>query len=92
MALAGNTGCRLEAAPSGLTPEGWFFGEDQARYLLATAQPDLVLAAAATRGVPATIVGRSTADGALTLGGGDPISLAELRRAHESWLPGYMTA
>ena len=40
--------------------------------------------------VPARVVGRTTADGALTLPGGDPISLAELRRAHEAWLPRYM--
>jgi hypothetical protein len=29
-------------------------------------------------------------DGALTLPGANPISLAELRRAHEAWLPEYM--
>ncbi len=89
MALAGNTGCRIDAA-QGLAAEAWLFGEDQARYLLSTKAPDLVLAAAAARGVPATIVGRTTADGALTLPGANPISLAELRRAHESWLPEYM--
>ena len=92
MALAGNTGCALDAAPAGLTNEAWLFGEDQARYLIATRQPDLVLAAAAARGVPAAIVGRTTADAALTLPGGNPISLAELRRAHEAWLPEYMAA
>jgi phosphoribosylformylglycinamidine synthase len=90
MALAGNTGCRLEAKPAELTTEAWLFGEDQARYLIATRNPDLVLAAARSRGVPAAIVGVSTGDGALTLPGGNPISLAELRRAHEAWLPGYM--
>ena len=92
MALAGNTGCTLEAGAGALTNEAWLFGEDQARYLVATRHPDLVLAAAALRGVPAAIVGRTTADGALTLPGGNPISLAELRRAHEAWLPEYMAA
>jgi phosphoribosylformylglycinamidine synthase II len=92
MALAGNTGCALEAGPRSLTNEAWLFGEDQARYLLATRQPDLVLAAAAARGVPAAIVGRTTADGALTLPGGNPISLGQLRRVHEAWLPEYMAA
>ncbi len=92
MALAGNTGCALEAGLPALTNEAWLFGEDQARYLIATRQPDLVLAAAAARGVPAAAVGRATADGALTLPGSNPISLAELRRAHEAWLPDYMAA
>jgi len=90
MALAGNTGCRLTAAPDGFAAEAWLFGEDQARYLVATKQPDLVLAAAAARGVPAAIAGATTADHALTLAGGDPISLADLRRANEAWLPEYM--
>jgi len=90
MALAGNTGCRLEPAPTGLTAEAWLFGEDQARYLIATRNPDLVWGAAAARGVPATIAGHATADRALTLAGANPISLAELRRAHEAWLPAYM--
>jgi phosphoribosylformylglycinamidine synthase len=92
MALAGNTGCRLEPVPAGLTPEAWLFGEDQARYLVAARSPDLVLGAATARGVPATIVGRASDDGALTLAGANPISLAELRRAHEAWLPEYMAA
>jgi len=92
MALAGDIGAKLEAVPDGLTPEAWLFGEDQARYLIATRQPELTLAAAAARGVPATIVGRTTADAALTLPGANPISLAELRQAHEAWLPGYMAA
>jgi phosphoribosylformylglycinamidine synthase len=90
MALAGNTGCRLEAGPAPLTNEAWLFGEDQGRYLIATRQPDLVRAAATTRGVPAAIVGRTMPDGALTLPGANPISLSELRRAHEAWLPEYM--
>jgi phosphoribosylformylglycinamidine synthase len=49
MALAGNTGCKLEAGPGELTNEAWLFGEDQARYLVATRHPDLVLAAAVLR-------------------------------------------
>jgi phosphoribosylformylglycinamidine synthase len=90
MALAGNAGCKLGAGPTALTNEAWLFGEDQARYLIATRQPDRVLAAATARGVPAAIVGRTMPDGALTLPGANPISLAELRRAHEAWLPEYM--
>jgi len=90
MALAGNMGCKLGVPTKGVSTEAWFFGEDQARYLVATKQPDLVLASAAVRGVPAAIVGAATTDRALTLGAAEPISLADLRRANEAWLPTYM--
>ena len=33
-----------------------------------------------------------TGGDALTLSGGHAISLMELRRAHEGWLPGYMSS
>ena len=35
MAMAGGTGARLAAGPAGLPAHGWWFGEDQGRYLLA---------------------------------------------------------
>jgi phosphoribosylformylglycinamidine synthase len=91
MALAGNLGCRLASGPPGLSAEAWFFGEDQARYLIATQHAQLILDAAAAWSVPAQLVGETTADGALTLADLNPISLTELRRVHEAWLPDYMT-
>jgi phosphoribosylformylglycinamidine synthase len=96
MALAGGAGLALAAPPAGMNPAGWYFGEDQARYLVATAAAEPVLAAAAAAGVPAARVGESAPAGAvgpaLTLAGGETISLRELRQAHETWLPGYMAA
>jgi phosphoribosylformylglycinamidine (FGAM) synthase-like enzyme len=71
--------------------EGMLFGEDQARYLLAV-EPQalpLLLAAAEAAGVQAREVGRSGGD-ALIIPGELPISLGELRAAHEGWLPAYM--
>ncbi len=92
MALAGDIGCRLEPPPAPLGAAGWYFGEDQARYLIATRFADSVLTAAAAKEIPVRIVGRATDDDALTLGDCDPISLAELRRIHEGWFPAYMAA
>jgi phosphoribosylformylglycinamidine synthase len=65
------------------------FGEDQARYLVATADPDAILAAAAAAGVHASIVGEATGE-ALSAPGLFHIPLGALRTAHEGWMPGYM--
>ena len=95
MALAGGTGVALEAPPAEMPAHGWWFGEDQARYVLATSTPDAVLSAAKAAGVPARILGKAegsakTGGAALTGLGAEPISLKELREAHEGWLPAYM--
>ncbi len=87
MALAGDIGATL-ARPG---DAGFWFGEDQARYVLTAVDPDAVLKAAGAAGVPAESIGR-TGGATLTVPGAKPISLAELREAHEGWLPGYMAA
>ncbi|MBI1776670.1 MAG: phosphoribosylformylglycinamidine synthase subunit PurL [Proteobacteria bacterium] len=89
MALAGNIGATLAASPADVPSHAFFFGEDQARYLVTTDDAKAVMALAETAGVPACVLG-TTGGLALTAAGGDAISLAELRRAHEDWLPGYM--
>ena len=93
MALAGGVGATLEAPPEGVAPHAWFFGEDQARYVIAAnaREAAAILVEAETAGVPARTIGR-TGGGALTASGDDPISLAQLRGAHEGWLPGYMSS
>ena len=89
MALGGDVGATLRDAPAGVMPHGFWFGEDQARYVLAVADADAALAAAEDAGVPALRLGR--AEGAhLTLPGGVSISLAELRAAHERFFPAWM--
>jgi phosphoribosylformylglycinamidine synthase len=89
MALAGGQGAELEPGPPDLPLAAWLFGEDQARYLVAARDAAPVLEAAEALGVPAAAVGRAGGD-ALILPGGRPISLNELRRAREDWLPAYM--
>jgi phosphoribosylformylglycinamidine synthase subunit PurL len=88
MAMAGGIGASL-ACPAGLPLHAFLFGEDQGRYLLSTPEPDMVKAVAETAGVPAFLLGRTGGD-QLTLQGGGAISIAELRRLNEAWLPGYM--
>ena len=41
MALAGGLGVELDAIPAPLPPHALWFGEDQARYLLAVAPEDV---------------------------------------------------
>jgi phosphoribosylformylglycinamidine synthase len=91
MVLAAGIGADLALPPE--ADAGWLFGEDQGRYLLAVAaeRQEAVLEAARREGVLARRVG-TTGGAALTLGGGDAISMSELIRAHEDWLPGLMAA
>ena len=80
MALAGNTGITLKDGDT-----GWFFGEDQARYLIATSNPDAVLAAAKAACVPSEVIGTATGTD-ITLGA-TSVPLAALRDAFTTGLP-----
>jgi phosphoribosylformylglycinamidine synthase len=89
MAMAGGRGATLDPPPEGIPAHAWWFGEDQARYLIETRDPGAVLAAAADARICAQRIG--TVGGvALTLPGGNAISLAQLTEANEAWLPAYM--
>ena len=67
----------------------WLFGEDQARYSVATADVESLLSAAEAADVPARVIGQ-TGGQALILPDGTTLSLEVLERAHEEWLPRYM--
>ncbi len=89
MAIAGGVGVVLEDAPSGVSPHAWLYGEDQARYLVAVNDEAAVLDACAQADVPAQRVGIATGR-ALTLPGGDTISIVELAHAQNAPLADYM--
>jgi phosphoribosylformylglycinamidine synthase len=88
MALAGNVGVDLLPRTDPMAPHAFWFGEDQARYVVAV-RGTAFLAAAQSAGVPATLLGRTGARH-LTLPGGATISLDALRQAHERFLPAWM--
>jgi phosphoribosylformylglycinamidine synthase len=90
MALASKVGVTLRMT-SDTHAHILLFGEDQARYLVASADPDAILSAAAGAGVHASIVGHAGGE-ALSAAGLFDIPLAKLRAAHEGWMPGYMGA
>ena len=93
MAMAGGIGAALPEAPEDMPAHAYLFGEDQARYLLAVeaeTAPDILYAASA-QGIDAAAVGVTGSD-RLTLPGGETISVADLKAAHEGWLPAYMAS
>ncbi len=91
MAMANGIGADLINAPDGLGLHGWLFGEDQARYLVAVEDGAAIVAEALAAGVAAVIVGQTGGD-ALTVGETHTISINELRRSHEEWLPSFMAS
>lgn len=89
MAMAAGIGAELDRAP--LAAHAFWFGEDQARYVVTVAAgvAETVMARARAAGVPARQVGLTGGD-ALTLEGERPIVVAKLRERFEGWLPAYM--
>jgi phosphoribosylformylglycinamidine synthase II len=90
MAMAGQVGATI-TLPAGPPDHAAAFGEDQARYLIATSEPLEILGRAKDLGVPAALLGTTGGD-ALTVEGHGAISTGDLRRAHEAWLPEFMAA
>jgi len=88
MALASGVG--IELSPTSQThAHAFLFGEDQGRYLIATCDPDPIVAAGRDAGLNIALAGQA--------GGSDlvchelfRIPLERLRDAHEGWMPGYM--
>ncbi len=69
-----------------------YFGEDQGRYLLAISPgnvPD-VMAKALDANIPLTPIGQFGGDSVQL--GDQSVSLADLRAAHEGWMPEYMAS
>ena len=82
MALAGNVGVKLMSHET-MAEAAWFFGEDQARYLLAVPQGQsaTLIEAAKAAGVPATVIGKAEGDQIVL--GRRPVALADARATHE---------
>jgi phosphoribosylformylglycinamidine synthase len=90
MVMAGRVGATLSPAPAGLAPHAYWFGEDQARYIVATANPATVLRELTATGIPAAVIGRAESTG-LTLPDGVTISAQALHEAHDRFFRDWMT-
>nr|WP_301273974.1 phosphoribosylformylglycinamidine synthase subunit PurL [Acetobacter indonesiensis] len=91
MVMASGIGCELESPDSGIRPEAFWFGEDQARYLVCVKDADNFCQKAEKAGVPARLIGRSGGN-ELILPNGVTISAARLTVAHEAFFPALMAS
>ncbi|MGB3044838.1 MAG: phosphoribosylformylglycinamidine synthase subunit PurL [Xanthobacteraceae bacterium] len=91
MAMAGNIGAVLDAAPAAIVPHGYWFGEDQARYVVTVRDTDLlgVLSKLKAVEVPCVQIGKTGGD-TIAIAGEQPVKIETLRHAFEGWLPDYM--
>ncbi|MGV1013661.1 MAG: phosphoribosylformylglycinamidine synthase subunit PurL [Methyloceanibacter sp.] len=91
MALAGGRGVMLGAAPDHLPAHALWFGEDQARYVIAASpdKADAIHKAAALAEVPIRLLGTVGGE-AIALAGEAALPLNTLRATHEDWLPRFM--
>jgi phosphoribosylformylglycinamidine synthase len=91
MAMAGDIGARLLAAPASTVPHAYWFGEDQARYLVTVPETEAgqVLAKMRGCGIPCVRIGTTGGD-AIAIAGEPSIAVETLKTKFESWLPAYM--
>jgi phosphoribosylformylglycinamidine synthase len=89
MAIASAIGAVLERAP-GLPAHAFWFGEDQARYVITAKDAATIAQRAKALGVPLLRLG-ATGGAVLALDGERPLAVAELQRHFEGWLPRFMT-
>ena len=90
MALKGNIGASIgQASLPDAIP--FFFGEDQARYLIAApfAEAEKIVAEARDAYIPVTELGKTGGD-AIIVNDKDKVVLSKLRAAHEGWFPRFM--
>lgn len=92
MAMSSGIGASVKA-PAAATRTGFWFGEDQARYVLAVgaAEGERILSEAKLAGVPVARIGE-TGGTALAFDDDAPVAVATLKAAHEAWLPKLMAS
>jgi phosphoribosylformylglycinamidine synthase len=88
MAMAGNMGAHLDI-DSGENPAAFWFGEDQARYVITSTEPETVAKMAKKDGIPCNVIGL-TARKKLSLLDESSVSVSELIELNTAWLPEYM--
>lgn len=91
MAIAGGVGADIVDFAEDVPKHALLFGEDQARYVITcdtstAAQMEHHFGQA---GIPVRFIGVTCGD-TLRLPGEEPVSIAELKSAHEGWFPGFM--
>jgi phosphoribosylformylglycinamidine synthase subunit PurL len=88
MAIAAGIGAVVEA-PGGVSTHAFWFGEDQARYVVTAKDAAVVMECAKAAGVPLARLG-ATGGSVLAIAGERPLPVDDLKQRFESWLPAYM--
>jgi len=89
MAMAGKIGAVLER-PSQVPTHAFWFGEDQARYVVTAKDADAIIGRAQTAGVPLARLG-ATGGKVLAIANERPLPITDIVAQFETWLPAYMT-
>ncbi|MGH1417641.1 MAG: phosphoribosylformylglycinamidine synthase subunit PurL [Hyphomicrobiaceae bacterium] len=91
MALSSNIGATLNAYTGDIPAHAFWFGEDQARYVVTCQKSDTdhVISAANQAGIPARLIGTTGGD-AVAMDGESDMPLATLREDHEGWFKRYL--
>ncbi len=88
MAIASGIGAVVEAQ-GGVSAHAFWFGEDQARYVVTAKGAGVVVERAKAAGVPLARIG-ATGGSVLAIAGERPLPVDDLKRRFESWFPAYM--
>ncbi|MGH6679056.1 MAG: AIR synthase-related protein, partial [Bradyrhizobium sp.] len=91
MAMASGIGARLSVKPASVPAHAYWFGEDQARYVVTVreAEATQVRTRLQASGVPCVRIGTTGGD-AIAISGEASMAVASLRSAFEGWFPTYM--
>jgi phosphoribosylformylglycinamidine synthase subunit PurL len=88
MAMASGIGAVLEMPP-GTPAHAFWFGEDQARYVITTKNAEPIIERAKAAAAPLTRLG-ATGGAVLSLAGERPLVVSDLKHRFEAWLPAYI--
>ncbi|MDC1407186.1 phosphoribosylformylglycinamidine synthase subunit PurL [Candidatus Puniceispirillum sp.] len=89
MAMRSGFGADI-AVPTTGNLHGWAFGEDQARFVVTTADSQELIAAAKEAGIEITKLGMVSDQGELKFGDSDTISITDLNAVFEGCIPALM--
>jgi len=90
MAMAAGFGAVLEIPP-GIAPHAFWFGEDQARYVITTKNAEPIVERAKAASIPLARLG-ATGGNTFSLAGERALRVGDLKYRFEAWLPAYMAA
>jgi phosphoribosylformylglycinamidine synthase len=91
MAMASGIGAKLDPAPEDVEAHAFWFGEDQARYVMTVkaADADRIIRNIQGASIPVSRLG-TTGGNSIAIAGERALTVAALDETFEGWLPAYM--